>query len=96
MKKLFWSQHAKERFWERILKHGFDYCEIEFSLKKQKVKTKKGFDERHKTEKIECIDKIRDVFLTFQKAEDKETIYVITLWESSQEEVKFWKSRRKK
>lgn len=96
MKNIFWKKHAKERFWERVLKYGFEYSEAEFILRKQRVRISKGFDEKYNTEKFECIEKIHNVFITFQKAENNESIFVITLWESNPEEEKIWRNLQKK
>lgn len=91
---VFWKQHAKERFWERGLKHNLNYGEAELALKKQKVRVSEGFDKGYLTHKFKCIAKFGNVFITFEKAETKKAIYVITLWESNEKEVGLWHQKQ--
>lgn len=81
-----WSLHAQDRFAERILKYNINYGDIEFEVKRQKVKTK---DEN----KIKTIFRINPIFITVVKKETKDYICVLTLWESSEEEEKIWKMK---
>jgi len=83
-----WSLHAKHRFAERAAKLGINYGNIEFEIKKQKVKFKEPEKNKFKT-----IFKISENMFTAVKIETKEFIHVLTLWESSEEEVKKWKKK---
>ena len=59
---------------------------LEFEVKKQKVKIKED-------DKIKTIFKISPIFLTVVKKETTDYILVLTLWESSEEEEKIWKTK---
>lgn len=93
--KVFWTQHALERFMERALLHGFTRTEIEQIIKKQEVRIPKGEDKKFKKEKFETIGIVAQKFFTVQKAEDKKNIIVITLWEANRKEVDLWFSKQK-
>ena len=82
-----WSLHAKHRFAERAIKLGINYGDIEFEIKKQKVKIKEGKN-RFKT-----IFKIEPHMLTAVKLETNEYLHVLTLWESTEEEAKEWSKK---
>ncbi|MEI7960824.1 MAG: hypothetical protein WCI04_00660 [archaeon] len=82
-----WSRHSKERFAERAAKNGLNYGDVEFEIKKQSVKIKQE-DDKFKT--IFCVGK---EFLTAVKAETRDYIHVLTLWESSESEVDLWKKK---
>lgn len=84
-----------ERFIERALIHGFTRTEIEIIIKKQEVRIPKGLDEKYGKNKFETIGLVAGKYLTVQKAEGKENIIVITLWESKEKEVKIWLSKQK-
>ncbi len=92
---VFWTQHALERFTERVLLYGLSRTELEMIIKKQKVRIEKGFDERYKKNCFETIGMVTNKFFTVQKAEDRKNIIVITLWESSKKEVEIWLSKQK-
>lgn len=81
-----WSLHAQDRFAERILKYNINYGDIEFEVKRQKVKIKEE-------NKIKTIFRINPIFITVVKKETKDYIYVLTLWESSEEEERLWKTK---
>lgn len=81
-----WTRHARVRFTERATKHNINYGDIEFEVKRQKVKIK---DE----DKIKTIFKTNSIFMTVVKKETKDYILVLTLWESSEEEAKIWKTK---
>jgi hypothetical protein len=81
-----WSLHAQDRFAERILKYNINYGDIEFEVKRQKVKIKEE-------NKIKTIFRINPIFITVVKKETKDYISVLTLWESSEEEEKIWKTK---
>lgn len=74
------------RFTERATKYNINYGDIEFEVKKQKVKIKED-------DKIKTIFKISPIFLTVVKKETTDYILVLTLWESSEEEEKIWKTK---
>ena len=93
--KVFWTQHALERFTERVLLYGFSRVELELIIKKQQVRIKKGFDKKFNKNKFETVGLVSNNFFTVQKAEDKKNIVVITLWESSKKEVELWFSKQK-
>lgn len=82
-----WSLHAKHRFAERAIKLGVNYGDIEFEIKKQKVKIKEGKN-RFKT-----IFKIEPHLLTAVKLETKEFIHVLTLWEANETEAAIWSKK---
>ena len=81
-----WSLHAQDRFIERIAKYNINYGDIEFEVKRQKIKIKEE-------DKIKTIFQISPVLLTVVKKETKDNILVLTLWESSEEEEKIWKTK---
>ncbi len=81
-----WSLHAQDRFIERVAKYNINYGDVEFEVKKQKVKIKEE-------DKIKIIFKIPPIFLTIIKKETKEYILILTLWESSEEEERLWKTK---
>ncbi|HOW29091.1 MAG TPA: hypothetical protein PK685_00210 [archaeon] len=81
-----WSLHAQDRFIERVAKYNINYGDVEFEVKKQKVKIKEE-------DKIKTIFKIPPIFLTIIKKETKEYILILTLWESSEEEERLWKTK---
>ena len=82
-----WSRHSKQRFAERAAKIGLNYGDIEFEIKKQRVKVKQG---GNKFKTTFCVGK---EFLTAVKTENKEYIHVLTLWESSESEADLWKKK---
>lgn len=82
-----WSLHAKHRFAERAIKLGINYGDIEFEIKKQRVKIKEG-KSRFKT-----IFKIEPHLLTAVKLETKEFIHVLTLWEANEMEAAIWSKK---
>jgi len=82
-----WSLHAKHRFAERAIKLGIGYGDIEFEIKKQKVKVKEGKN------KFKAVFEIRGVLLTAAKFENRKFIHVLTLWESNEKEVDLWKKK---
>ena len=92
--RISWTQHAKERYNERIIIHGISQVEIEQIVKKQEVRILECFDEKYKKEKFKTIGKIAQRLFTIEKAEDSRNIYIITLWESSQKEEEEWNSRK--
>lgn len=81
-KKISWKSD-----WDNITEE-----EIENTVKIQKVKIKKEFDKKYKTQKIECIEKVKDTLITIQKAESEKIIYIITMWISKNKEVEKWKN----
>jgi len=83
-----WSRHARERFFERSLKYGLNYGEVELNIKGQKVKVR----QKHGT--IKTIFKIVDDFFTVVKEETRKYINVISIWESNEEEVKLWLKKK--
>ncbi|MEM0359864.1 MAG: hypothetical protein QXK06_00825 [Candidatus Diapherotrites archaeon] len=82
-----WTLHAKHMFAERAAMLGLNYGEIELAIKKQEVKIKEEND------KCKTIFGIQNTILTAVKAEKPGLIYVLTLWEASEEEAKKWKQR---
>lgn len=87
---IFWSTHAEDRFLSRALIYGIQKEDIDAAVIHQKVRFGKGLDKKHKTQKFETIDKIKDYFFTIEKAEKEDMIYIITLWESKKKEVDLW------
>jgi len=83
-----------ERFIERALLHNFERSEFEPQVKEQKVRIFEGIDHQFKKNKFKTIIEIANKFFTVQKAEDKEKIVIITLWESNKEEVDLWISNQ--
>lgn len=90
--KILWSKHARRRFLERLTKHDMTVDEIEVNVTEQKVRIDEGIDDTYQTHKYKTIFPIRDNVVTVEKAED-DLIYILTLWESSEEEVSLWKKR---
>lgn len=90
--KVLWSKHARERFLERLTKHDMTVDEVEVNVKEQKVRIDEGIDEEYQTHKYKTIFPVRDNMVTVEKAEDAH-IYILTLWESSEEEKILWKKR---
>ena len=84
-----------ERFIERALLYRISRGDIEPMIERQEIRVERGFDEKYGLAKFETIGVVRKRFFTVQKAEDKSTIVVITLWESSRKEVGVWFSKRK-
>jgi hypothetical protein len=82
-----WSKHAKIRFAERVIKDGINYGDIEFEIKRQKVKVK---EEKNK---FKTIFKIGQNFLTAIKIEKKDFIHVLTIWDSNEKEVEIWNKK---
>ncbi|MFH1588793.1 MAG: DUF4258 domain-containing protein [Candidatus Diapherotrites archaeon] len=92
---VFWTQHARERFTERVLIHELSRTELEQIIRKQQVRISRGIDKKYKKKKFETIGTVNKKFFTVQKAEDRKKIIVITLWESNQKEVNLWLSKQK-
>jgi len=92
---VFWNSHATKRFLERVIGYNITEEQIESVVRKQRVKTKKEFDKKYKTQKVECIEKINETFVTIQKAESKELIFIITMWESKKREELEWQKKIK-
>ena len=69
-----WKKHSKVRFAERAAMLGINYGDIEFEVRKQKVKVELG------NGKIKTIFIVGDFFITVIKIEDFERIYIITIW----------------
>ncbi len=83
-----WSIHAKQRFFERSLMHGINYGDVEKNVLEQKVK------QMQKEGKIKTIFCIEDKFFTVIKAENRNSLGVISIWESNEEEVNLWKKKK--
>lgn len=84
---IVWTRHARERFFERSLKYGILYEEIEHNIKKQKVR------EVQKEGTIKTIFKLIDYYFTVIKEETKKYINIISIWESNEKEVGLWKRK---
>ena len=84
---VIWSMHAKHRFAERAVLYGINYAEIELAIKAQKVKIKQ------EKNKYKTIFDIQKIMITAVKAETKEYIHVLTLWEANEAEVEIWKKK---
>ena len=82
-----WTEHAQQRFFERSLKYGLNYAEIDEQILKQKIKIKQSKN------KIKTIFKVLDYYFTVIKEETSRAIYVVSIWESNDEEVKLWKTK---
>lgn len=83
-----WTRHARLRFFERSLKYGINYGEVEQNVINQRVK------EKQKEGKIKTVFKIMEYYFTVIKEETKKYINVVSIWESNEEEVKLWKKKR--
>ena len=92
--KIIWTKHANERFWERALIYGLTKTELEEIIIKQKVRIPQGFDTKYNKNKFQTIGAVGKNFFTIEKAEDKNKIIVITLWESKESEIELWHSRK--
>jgi hypothetical protein len=95
VERVIWTKHAQDRYMERALNIGFTRTEIEYMVRKQEVRINKGFDKKFGKNCFEAICCCGSNFFTFQKAEDKNCIIIITLWESKQSEVELWHSKTK-
>ena len=93
--KVLWKRHSEERYTERVLKHGFTKTEAEYIVRKQEVKTIKGYDKASQKDIVEAIGAIGGKLFTIQKLEDKNEIIIITLWESNEKEAEIWDLRKK-
>ncbi len=82
-----WSRHAKEKFAERAVKLGINYGDIEFEIKKQRIKLNEG------NSKFKTIFKTGENILTAIKIEKKEFMHILTLWEANEKEVEIWKKK---
>jgi len=80
-----WTQHVKVRFLERMLKEGIDEGEIDLAVLEQKV----AFRQPGKTT-IKTVFSVGKVMITVIKREKPGEIRVVSIWESSEEEVKTW------
>jgi len=83
-----WTRHARQRFFERSLKYGINYGEVEQNLLKQKVKQKQ------KDGTIKTIFQILEYCFTAIKKETKKYIKVISIWEANEKEVMLWKKKK--
>jgi len=81
-----WSLHAQDRFIERVAKFDINYGDIEFEVKRQKIKIKED-------DKIKTIFRVNPIMLTVVKKETKNYILILTMWESSEEEERIWKTK---
>ncbi len=84
---IVWTRHARERFFERSLKHGTTTAEVEQNVKAQKVK------EKQKDGKIKTIFKILGQHFTIIKEETKKYINIISMWEANEKEAELWKRK---
>ena len=94
--KLSWKKHAEERFLERVLKYNFMYGELDSVILHQRVRIPQGYDRKYGTDKYKVIEKVNDIMVTIEKAEYKDRIHVITLWEANKKEVEIWENHQTK
>jgi hypothetical protein len=85
---IVWTRHSRQRFFERSLKYGINYGEVEQNILRQKVKQK----QKHGT--VKTVFKIMEYHFTAIKEETKKYINVISIWESNEEEVELWKKKK--
>ena len=85
---IVWTRHARQRFFERSLKYGINYGEVEQNLLKQEIKQKQ------KDGTIKTIFKILEYYFTVIKKETKKYINVISIWEANEKEVMLWKKKK--
>lgn len=83
-----WKLHADDRFWQRILRLGIERDELNYEIKRQKVRFIQLSNQTIKT--IFCIN---NMIITAIKTENEKVIHVLTMWESSEHEVELWKKR---
>lgn len=82
-----WTRHARERFFERSLKYGISYDDVEYNVKEQKVRKVQSEGT------IKTIFKILEYYFTVIKEETKKYINIVSIWESNQEEVMIWEKK---
>lgn len=85
---VIWTRHSRQRFFERSLKYGINYGEVEHNIITQKVK------ERQKDGTIKTILKLLDCYFTVIKEETKRYIKVVSIWESDEKEAELWKRKK--
>lgn len=85
---IVWTRHARERFFERSLRHGINCDEVEYNITKQKVK------EKQKGKTIKTVFKIMEYYFTVIKEETKRCINVVSIWESNEKEVELWEKNQ--
>lgn len=91
MKTIKWTAHAMQRFLVRAALHGLFIDDIEREVEKQEVRISKGISPEHEGEKFRTIFPAGKTMITVEKAETARKINIITLWESSIQEVELWK-----
>jgi len=84
---VIWTRHARQRFFERSLKYGINYGEVEQNVIKQRVK------EKQKEGTVKTVFKIMEYYFTVIKEEAKKYINVVSIWESNEKEVELWKKK---
>ncbi len=82
-----WTQHATDRFLERLAKLGINYGDVEIAVRQQEFRILQEENE------VKTIFQTSGQFLTVIKAETKEYIHIITLWESTPKEIESWKKK---
>lgn len=88
--KIYWTDHAKEKFLARLLKYDITTEEVEVGVEEQEFRIDEGFDEEYQNNKYKTIFPCRNVMVTAEKAEGENMIFIITLWGSSDGEVAKW------
>ncbi|MFH1544821.1 MAG: hypothetical protein ABIE23_01865 [archaeon] len=83
-----WTRHARQRFFDRSIKYGINYGEVEQNILNQKVR------EKQRDDTIKTVFKVMDFHFTVIKEETKKYINVVTLWESNEKEVELWKKKK--
>ncbi len=94
-KRVDWSLHAREEHTLRTVRYDITEDEVEREVEKQVVKIYEGYDEDYRAEKFKTIFQLRGVYITVIKTEGPKNILIITIWESSEKEVKIWKAKKK-
>lgn len=82
-----WSRHAKLRFAERAAMLGINYGDIEFEIKRQKIRIKEAEN------KFKTIFQVGKNIFSAVKIDGKNFIHVLTLWEANEKEVELWKKK---
>ncbi len=93
-KEIYWTPHADDRYRLRFALLDIMRDEIEQGIERQEFKIPQGYDSFYHSAKFKTIFPVRNTFATVEKGEKEERIVIITLWESSEEEIEQWKKRK--
>ena len=93
-RRITWTPHADYRYAMRFARHDIMREELEQEIEKQEFRIAEGYDKEYRTNKFKTIFPMRNKFATVGKAETNREIIILTLWESSEEEVKLWEGKK--